>query len=345
MAQQPQHTADMRWMQRALELAARGPAADPNPRVGCVLVDTASDTELGAGFHHGAGTPHAEVEALRVAGDAARGATAYVTLEPCNHTGRTGPCAEALLAAGVGRVVHAASDPNPAAGGGADRLRAAGVEVTSGILAADAKALNEAWAFAVTRGRPLVTWKFAASLDGRSAAADGTSQWLTGPAARADVHRLRAECQAVLVGTGTALIDNPRLTVRDRDDRPIGRQPLRVVAGHRDLSPAAHLLDGTAETLQLRTHDPAEVLAALHARDIRHVWLEGGPTLAAAFRRAGLIDRTIAYVAPVLLGAGRPAVTDFGVDTLSSAPRFTLHEVVRLGDDIRASYRAAEEAV
>ncbi|NLT31774.1 MAG: bifunctional diaminohydroxyphosphoribosylaminopyrimidine deaminase/5-amino-6-(5-phosphoribosylamino)uracil reductase RibD, partial [Propionibacterium sp.] len=270
-------------MRRALELAATGPIADPNPRVGCVLVDPLTDTEIATGLHRGAGTAHAEAAALTAAGDRARGTTAYVTLEPCNHTGRTGPCAEALLTAGVRRVVHAAADPNPTARGGADTLRAGGVEVTSGVLAAAAEALNEPWAFAVTRGRPWVTWKFAATLDGRSAAADGTSQWLTGPAARADVHRLRSECGAIVVGTGTAWADNPRLTVRDASGAPVGRQPLRVVVGHRDLPADAHLLDATADTVHLRTHDPGEVLAALHDRDVRHVWLEGGPTLAAAF--------------------------------------------------------------
>lgn len=347
MASEPRLGNDQRWMLRALELAELGPSADPNPRVGCVLVraQDGGEVEIGAGFHRGAGTPHAEAAALREAGELARGATAYVTLEPCNHTGRTGPCAEALIAAGVTRVVHAASDPNPDARGGARTLRSAGVDVTSGVLADQAEALNESWAFSVQQGRPRVIWKFAGSLDGRSAAHDGTSQWLTGTSARLDVHRLRANCQAIVVGTGTALFDNPRLTIRDAKGEVVGRQPLRVVVGNRSLPADAHLHDGTASTVQIRSHDPAEVLQHLHARDIRSVWLEGGPTLAGAFLRAGLIDEVIVYLAPVLLGAGRAAVDDFGVATLADAPRFTLFDLTQFDDDVRARYRPAEEAV
>ncbi|NAZ88631.1 bifunctional diaminohydroxyphosphoribosylaminopyrimidine deaminase/5-amino-6-(5-phosphoribosylamino)uracil reductase RibD, partial [Kineococcus indalonis] len=203
-------------MRRALQLAALGPATGPNPRVGCVLIDDAG-RPLAEGHHRGAGTAHAEAAALAdlaARGLSARGATAVVTLEPCTHTGRTGPCAQALLAAGVRRVVVADTDPNPAAAGGAALLAAAGVEVETGLLAGQARALNERWATAVGRGRPWVTWKFAATLDGRSAAADGSSRWITSAAARADVHRLRAEHDAVLVGTGTALADDPALTVR-----------------------------------------------------------------------------------------------------------------------------------
>src|SRR6476661_2688693 len=209
-------TSASTWMRRALQLAASGPWPDPNPRVGCVVV-AADGTVVGEGFHHGAGTPHAEVEALRAAGEAARGATAYVTLEPCSHSGRTGPCTEALVAAGVARVVFAQSDPNPDAAGGAERLHAAGVQVSGGVLADEAADLNERWGRTVLLGRPLVTWKVATTLDGRSAAADGTSQWVTGEEARADVHGLRATRDAVLVGTGTALVDDPRLTVRMPD--------------------------------------------------------------------------------------------------------------------------------
>lgn len=347
MAGERQLADDQHWMRRALELASRGPSADPNPRVGCVLVGEKDGqrVEVGAGFHLGAGTPHAEVAALHDAGELARGATAYVTLEPCNHTGRTGPCTEALIAAGVARVVHAASDPNPMARGGAETLRAAGVTVTSGVLVEEADHLNESWAFSVRHGRPWVTWKFAGSMDGRSAARDGTSQWLTSSAARADVHRLRAACQAIMVGTGTAQYDNPRLTVRDAVGQPVGRQPLRVVVGMRELSSDAHLRDTTAETLQIRSHNPVDVLQALHEREIRRVWLEGGPTLASAFLRAGFIDEIIVYFAPVLLGSGRNAVDDFGVATLGEAPRYTLFDVTRFGDDLRARYRVAEEAV
>src|SRR5829696_5408814 len=207
-------------MRRALQLAASGPWPDPNPRVGCVIV-AADGTAVGEGFHHGAGTPHAEIEALRAAGGAARGATAYVTLEPCSHTGRTGPCTDALVAAGVREVVFAQSDLHPHAAGGGARLHAAGVQVTGGVLADEAAAVNERWTRTVALGRPLVAWKLATSLDGRSAAADGTSQWITGEAARADVHRLRATRDAILVGTGTVVADDPHLTVRDPEGLPV----------------------------------------------------------------------------------------------------------------------------
>lgn len=317
--------AERTAMERALALAATpGVPLGPNPRVGCVIL--ADDgTEIAAGFHRGAGSPHAEVIALREAGDAARGATAVVTLEPCNHTGRTGPCAEALIAAGVRRVVFAQSDTNPVATGGAGTLRAAGVEVESGLLLDGARALNRAWTFAVERGRPFVTWKFATTLDGRSAAADGTSRWVSGRAARLDTHRLRALCDTMLVGTGTVSVDDPELTVRDEYDEPLARQPLRAVMGLRELDPGRRVLNDRAETVHLRTRDPHEALAELFARDRQHVFLEGGPTVAAAFLAAGLVDEIVTYVAPMLLGAGTSAVADLGITTISDAfrPRVT----------------------
>jgi diaminohydroxyphosphoribosylaminopyrimidine deaminase/5-amino-6-(5-phosphoribosylamino)uracil reductase len=312
-------------MRRALELAATpGIPLGPNPRVGCLLL--ADDGSVVAeGFHRGAGTLHAEADALARAGAAARGTTAVVTLEPCNHTGRTGPCAQALIAAGVRRVVFADGDPNPVASGGADTLRGAGVEVVAGLLAAEAREVNRAWLFGVEHRRPLVTWKFAASLDGRSAAADGTSKWITSRAARADVHRLRARVDTVLAGTGTVLADDPALTARDDEGAPLAHQPLRAVMGLRDLDPALRVFDGTASTVHLRTREPAAALAELFAVGRRHVLLEGGPALAAAFVRAGVVDEVIAYVAPVLLGSGAAAVGDLGIGTIAAAlrPRVT----------------------
>jgi len=326
-------SSEIAAMRRALAAAARGPAHGPNPRVGCVILDAAGAV-VGEGRHEGAGTPHAEVVALAAAGPAARGGTAVVTLEPCDHTGRTGPCSHALLDAGVARVVIAADDVNPVAAGGARTLRAAGVDVETGALADDSRALNRSWEFAVGTGRPFVTWKFAATLDGRSAAADGTSRWITGPAARADVHARRATSDAVLVGTGTVLADDPQLTVRDADGRPVARQPLRVVLGRRPLPPTARVLDGDAETLVLADRDPALALKQLHEREVRHVWLEGGPTVAAAFWRAGLVDEVLAYLAPALLGGGAAAVGDLGITTIGQAARLVPSEVRRLGDDV-----------
>jgi diaminohydroxyphosphoribosylaminopyrimidine deaminase/5-amino-6-(5-phosphoribosylamino)uracil reductase len=328
-------------MQRALDAARLGPEADPNPRVGCVVTDAAGRV-VGVGHHRGAGTPHAEVEALTAAGEASRGGSAYVTLEPCNHTGRTGPCSRALVEAGVSRVVFAVADPDPAAAGGAATLAGAGVGVEGGLLEDRAEELNASWLHARRTGRPWVVAKSASTLDGRVAAADGSSRWITGEAARADVHALRARCGAVVVGTGTALADDPQLTVRGTegtDGRRPARQPLRVVVGHRPLPTGARLLDDAAETLVLATRDPAEVLATLHARGIHRVLLEGGPTLSAAFLAAGLVDEVVAYVAPALLGAGPSVTADLGVTTITDAVRLRPTDVTVLGPDVRITAR------
>jgi diaminohydroxyphosphoribosylaminopyrimidine deaminase/5-amino-6-(5-phosphoribosylamino)uracil reductase len=325
---------DVALMRRALQLAACGPLGNPNPRVGAVIVDP-DGLVVGEGFHEGAGTPHAEVVALRQAGAAARQGTAVVTLEPCAHTGRTGPCTQALIEAGVARVVFAQSDPTPSARGGRTLLEAAGVRMTPGVLADESTVLNDAWTFSFVHGRPKVTWKFAATLDGRSAAADGRSRWITGSLARGDVHQLRAQCDAILVGTGTVIADDPALTVRRPDGSPTGRQPLRVVMGLRPIPETARVRDAAAPTLQLATHDPVEALKALAEQEIHHVWLEGGPTVAAAFLGAGLVDEVIAYLAPALLGAGSPALGDLGIRTMDQAIRLTPHEVTTVGPDIR----------
>ena len=311
-------------MRRALDLAAAigapGPATYPNPRVGCVLLGS-DGSMIAEGFHRGPGTPHAEVDALSNAGEAAHGATAVVTLEPCNHTGRTGPCSLALIDAGVARVVYAQADPNPVAAGGAERLKEAGIEVEQGLYAAESRALNRVWTRAAELQRPYVTWKFATTLDGRSAAADGTSRWVSSRAARLDTHKLRALSDTMLVGTNTVEVDDPALTVRDPENRPIGVQPLRVVMGSRELPAHRRIFDAQAPSLHLRTRDPHAALADLWERERRHVFLEGGPTLAAAFLEAGLVDEIVVYVAPFLLGAGRSAVADLGITTISDAFR------------------------
>ncbi|HET8600642.1 MAG TPA: bifunctional diaminohydroxyphosphoribosylaminopyrimidine deaminase/5-amino-6-(5-phosphoribosylamino)uracil reductase RibD [Segeticoccus sp.] len=333
-----QAAQDAALMRRAVQLAAKGPLGDPNPRVGAVLLDQDGHM-VGEGHHGGAGTPHAEAAALDAAGERARGGTIYVTLEPCAHTGRTPPCARALVEAGVTRVVYGQGDPNPVAEGGAALLREAGIETNGGVLEEECRALNEAWTTAVRRGRPVVTWKFAGTLDGRVAAADGSSRWITGPAARADVHELRAACGAVVVGTGTALADDPWLTTRTADGRLRERQPLRVVVGRRGLPPGARVLDDAAPTLLLQDHDPAAVLAALAEHEVRHVWLEGGPTLAAAFLAAGLVDEVVGYLAAAVLGAGPGLVADLGIRTIGQALRLSLTDVTRLEDDIRIRAR------
>ena len=326
-------------MLRAIALAQSADIPDgPNPRVGCVLID-AEGRIVGEGVHRGAGTAHAEVDALVQAGAAAQGATAIVTLEPCNHTGRTGPCSEALLAAGIARVVYAQADPHALAAGGAERLRSAGIDVEGGLLAQESAALNEAWTHAVTTGRPFVTWKVAATLDGRVAAADGTSRWITGEAARAEVHLWRRRCDAIAVGTGTALADDPQLTARDATGALVEHQPLRIVVGLSDIPASARVLDASAPSLHLRTRDPAEVLATLAQFEVRHLLLEGGPRLAAAFLAAGLVDEVVWYVAPVLLGAGSTAVADWGITTLGEGVRLRDVRVEQVGEDARISGR------
>ncbi len=317
--------AEDRAMRRALELACTPDVPrGPNPRVGCVLVDDTGSV-VAEGYHRGAGSPHAEVDALTRAGGAARGTTAVVTLEPCNHTGRTGPCSAALVAAGVRRVVFAQPDPNPVASGGAATLRSARIDVEGGLLLDEAREVNRVWTFAVDHQRPFVTWKFATTLDGRSAAADGTSRWISSRAARSDTHRLRALCDTMLVGTHTVEVDDPELTVRDDTDQPVGVQPLRAVMGERALDPARRIFNDRAETVHLRTRDPHIALATLFARDRQHVFLEGGATLASAFLAAGLVDEIVVYVAPMLLGAGTHAVADLGINTIADAfrPRVT----------------------
>jgi diaminohydroxyphosphoribosylaminopyrimidine deaminase/5-amino-6-(5-phosphoribosylamino)uracil reductase len=308
-------------------------ATSPNPPVGAVILD-AEGTAAGEGATAPPGGPHAEVQALAAAGERARGGTAVVTLEPCAHTGRTGPCADALIAAGIRRVVVAVPEPTELAGGGAGRLRDAGVEVVLGVQqeAAEEGALA-AWLTGVRERRPFVVWKAAATLDGRVAAADGSSRWVTGEAARAAVHRLRATCDAVVVGSGTALADDPQLTVRGVD---VVRRPLRVVVDRSGRLPAtARVLDDAAPTHVSRAADPAGVLAELYDRGVRRVLLEGGPTLAAAFLRAHLVDDVVMHLAPKLLGTGPSLVGDLGIPTIAGALSFAVRDVTLLGGDVQ----------
>lgn len=317
----------------ALERAEKVKGATyPNPPVGAVIVDRNGQV-VGVGGTQPTGGPHAEVVALRRAGGLAAGGTAVVTLEPCNHHGKTPPCTDALLDSGVAEVVYAVADPNPIAAGGTDRLTAAGVRVISGVQA-DAVAAGplREWLHKQRTGSPHVTWKYAASIDGRSAAADGSSQWITSEAARADVHRRRAAADAIVVGTGTVLADDPALTARLPDGSLADRQPLRVVAGEREISSEAKVLNDDSHTMVIRTHDPAEVLKALSDRT--DVIIEGGPTLAGAFLRAGAIDRILAYVAPILLGGPITAVHDVGVGTIARALRWRFDGVQQVGPDV-----------
>lgn len=313
--------------------AALALATDPqalrgeNPRVGCVIVDE-SGLVIGEGFHRGAGTAHAEVVALAQAGTGARGATAVVTLEPCRHTGRTGPCTRALIDAGVGRVVFAQPDPTPEAGGGASELRAAGIDTVSGVLTDEACAINAEWTFAVRAGRPFVTVKTAMSLDGRVAGPGGAPIAITGEQARVRAHRVRSEVQAIVVGTGTVLADDPELTVRHGVDI-VGEPPLRVVVGGREVPAGARIRNAAAPTWLAGASSPQEVLAEAYARGVRSVLVEGGPTLIASFMAAGLVDRWLWFIAPVLIGDGPTALA-----TMDSVVGVDVVEVQVLGEDV-----------
>ena len=365
---------DYQYMARALQLAEQGLyTTDPNPRVGCVLV---RDGEIvGEGFHARAGEPHAERHALAAAGDRARGATAYVTLEPCSHTGRTGPCADALVAAGVARVVAAMEDPNPqVAGNGMQTLAAAGIETASGLLEADARALNPGFISRMTRQRPYLRIKIAASVDGRTAMASGESQWITGPAAREDVQRLRARSSAVITGVGTVLADRPSYTVRpeqwvltDYQQHSGGsdrvRQPLRVildrtlqtppdvpvvsapghcllVAGEQHPGRQNALESAGAEVMLLPASgsgiDLQQLLIELNRRECNEVLVECGATLAGAFVREGLFDELIVYMAPALLGSSaRPLLGLPQLASMSEKVSLKWQDVRQVGDDLR----------
>lgn len=353
---------DFEFMARALQLAERGYySAKPNPRVGCVLVK--DQRIIGEGYHYAAGMPHAEIDALGKAREP-RGATAYVTLEPCCHHGRTPPCANALIEAGIARVVYAVADPNPRVdGSGAARLRAAGVDVVAGVMAQAAERLNRGFFRRMRSGVPFVTVKLGMSLDARTALPSGASQWITSPSARADVQRLRAEAGAVVTGSGTIIADDPSLAVRDERFDIAGMQPIRVIldSGSRvqpplklfetpgevlvftaetDNGAATGMLGGGAEIESVpRTGaglDLAVILQRLAARNVNDVLVEAGPTLTAAFIAGDFADEIVAYVAPKVLGAdARSAFALPAPATLGAAREFEFVDVRQLGGDLR----------
>lgn len=334
-------------MRQALVLARRGPEHDRNPRVGCVILDADGDVTA-RGWHRGVGTAHAEVDALAklAPGDAA-GATAVVTLEPCSHTGTTGPCTTALIDAGISRVVYGATDPGMRSRGGAKLLAAAGVEVIGGVLPIETTELIEDWLLTARLNRPFVTVKWASSLDGRTAAQDGTSRWITGPAARANVHEQRKKADAILVGTGTVLSDDPQLTARSAAGSLMLRQPVPVVVGRRAIPADAMVFAHPHQPILEATHDLAGVLCRLHERGVRRVFVEGGPTLASAFVAADLVDEYLIYLAPTLIGGDRPdrlALGDIGVSTLVERRDMRIRSLHQLGNDILVVGRTAKGA-
>ncbi len=363
------------YMAWALELARRGRfTTHPNPNVGCVIV---RDGEIvGEGFHYRAGEPHAEVHALRMAGDKARGATAYVTLEPCSHHGRTPPCCDALIAAGVARVVAAMQDPNPqVAGRGLYRLKQAGIDVSHGLMNSEAEALNRGFLKRMRTGFPWIQVKLGASLDGRTAMANGESQWITSPQARRDVQRLRAQSAAILTSSATVLADDPAMTVRweelDSQTQALYpqdalRQPVRVVVDSQNrVTPAHRIVQQPGETWLARQQADAQhwpegvtqllvpkhqghldlvaLMMTLGQRQINAVWVEAGPHLAGALLQAGLLDELIVYIAPRLLGdAARGLCTLPGLTSLANAPRLRFSQVRQVGPDVCLHLTLAE---
>ena len=324
-------------MIRALELALMGPAKGVNPQVGAVILNSSGEV-VGEGFHKGSGTPHAEVVALEAALSGSQklptGSVAVVTLEPCNHTGKTGPCAQALIAAGVSKVVFASSDPGEISSGGAKTLLAAGIEVEAGVLEERANQQLRVWLTSNKNQRPFVTLKWASSLDGRAAAQDGTSKWISGAQSRADAHRRRSEVDAILVGTGTALIDDPELTARNTDGSLQLSQPLRVVLGTRDLPSNLRVFNADAETKTIKTQSIHGALSELYEQGIKHVLVEGGPTLASRFVQMDLVDEYVLYLAPKLIGGDKLAIGSIDVPSIDKAKGLVFQEVSRLGEDV-----------
>ncbi|BCW66710.1 riboflavin biosynthesis protein RibD [Arthrobacter sp. NicSoilB4] len=333
--------AEATAMEAALAAALQGPRG-ANPLVGAVVI-APDGTQLVTGYHRGAGTSHAEADAIdqaTAAGLDLRGTTMVVTLEPCNHCGRTGPCAQAIIEAGIADVVYAIDDPHDPAAGGASTLRQAGVRVRSGLGADASLELNRRWFEAVAASRPFVTLHIAQTLDSRIAASDGTSQWISSPESLADNHALRGRIDAILVGTQTVLVDNPRLTARGADGEPAGSQPLRVVMGYRGIPEGAAINGDDGKVLHLPTRDPQEALQELFSAGVRHLMVEGGSRILSAFLAAGLVDELIVYLAPTLLGSGTPALEDLGITTLADSQRWEWDPasggaVQQLGRDLR----------
>jgi diaminohydroxyphosphoribosylaminopyrimidine deaminase/5-amino-6-(5-phosphoribosylamino)uracil reductase len=325
-------------MQRSLELALLGPAHGINPQVGAVILDD-SGRIVAEGYHRGSGTAHAEVAAIedlktKVSFPFAPGYTAVVTLEPCNHFGKTGPCAQALIDAGITRVAFPLRDPGDESGGGAQRLRDGGVEVIEGVLRDKAKEQLRVWLHAKLTNRPFVTLKWASSLDGRIAAADGSSQWITGIESREDAHKLRSEVDAILVGTGTVIADDPELTARTHEGGYFPHQPMRVVMGEREISPDRKIFNSAASSLHLQTREPGVVLDELSARGHKHLLVEGGASVVSAFIRENLVDEFTIYLSPMLIGGSKLAIGDLGINSIGQALILRVVEQKTLGKDL-----------
>jgi diaminohydroxyphosphoribosylaminopyrimidine deaminase/5-amino-6-(5-phosphoribosylamino)uracil reductase len=317
----------------SLSAATLGRTA-PNPNVSAAIFG-ADGALISDGAHDPSTSPdHAEVIALKMAGSKARGATMVVSLEPCNHTGTTGPCVDAIIEAGISKVIYAVKDPNPIAAGGADRLKSSGIEVEF-IASHELEDIQGAWLHRITTGRPYFIWKVATTLDGRIAASDGTSQWISSEQSRSDVQALRSQSDAILIGTGTALADNP--TLRPRIDG--AKSPIRIVMGGRDLPADFNLNDGKSQTIFLKSHSVEDLLKALDYIPVNQVLVEAGPRLGSALMAAGLIDEVLLYQAPLVLGEGKSWLEGIGISTIADAQQLTLISTQAIGPDIKSRYR------
>jgi diaminohydroxyphosphoribosylaminopyrimidine deaminase / 5-amino-6-(5-phosphoribosylamino)uracil reductase len=328
------------FMQRAIALSENGLGRTaPNPIVGTVIVAT-DGSVIAEGFHDRHKSPdHAEVLALKIAGEKARGATMYVTLEPCNHTGTTAPCTQAIIDAGIKSVVYAVADPNIVAAGGAAALKAAGIEVVAGVGEDEASYSNRAWLTKILQGRPFITWKVAATLDGKVAAADGTSKWITNESSRADVQKVRRNVDAIMVGTQTVIADNPYLVPHDG---AATKNPLRIVCGTQELPKGANVFNDAAPTKVIASKDLKVIAAEVLATGVNHILLESGPTLATAMLQAGMLDELMLYQGASVLGAGKSFVADLGISTIENAMSMQRISTETFGDDVKTVYRIAK---
>ena len=315
-------------MARAIECASLGLGKTfPNPIVGAVIT-SATGEFISEGFHQGA--EHAEVIALRAAKEVPAGSILYITLEPCNHHGKTPPCVDAIIESGIKKVVYAVSDPNPVAAGGSERLGGVGIEVISGLGQIQASHENRAWLTKIDLGRPRITWKIASTMDGKVTAADGSSKWITGELARADVAKIRMQADAIVTSTATVIADNPLLT-----SKGLGKNPLRVVMGLTEIESNSQILGTDAQTILIKSHDFKELISLANDRGFNQLLIESGPRFGTALLREDLIDEIILFQAPTFLGSGTPSIGDLGISNISGRLDFEITDVEVIGADLK----------
>jgi diaminohydroxyphosphoribosylaminopyrimidine deaminase/5-amino-6-(5-phosphoribosylamino)uracil reductase len=315
-------------MARAIECAQFGLGkTSPNPIVGAVIT-SATGEFISEGFH--SGTDHAEVIAIAAAKEIPAGSIIYITLEPCNHQGKTPPCTEALISAGIAKVVYAVSDPNPVAAGGAERLRNSGIEVVAGLLENEAAFDNRAWLTKIAKHRPRITWKIASTMDGKVAAKDGSSKWITSELARADVALLRSQADAIVTSTSTVMADNPLLT-----SKGLGKNPVRIVMGKSEVAPESQVLNSDAETIVIKSHNFQELISLSSQRGFNQILIESGPTFGTALLKADLVDEILLFQAPTFFGSGTPSISDLGINSISQRLDFYIEDVEIIGADLK----------